>query len=126
VPRGRAGRALRHDITFAREKRATAEDTPVGNIDWNQPRSWEEVCRRHAARRRWNAVRRVVAEDRRRQVLELVLALGGLQRGTQSRIAAALGVHRSTICKDLRRLLPLATPCPTCGALRPRDWWEEV
>jgi hypothetical protein len=98
----------------------------VGNIDWNHPRSWEEVCRRHAARRRWNAVRRVVAEDRRRQVLELVLALGGLQRGTQSRIAAALGVHRSTICKDLRRLLPLATSCPTCGALPPRDWWDKA
>jgi hypothetical protein len=55
----------------------------VGNIDWNHPRSWEEVCRRHAARARWNAVRHVVAEDRRRQVLELVLALGGLQRGRE-------------------------------------------
>ena len=94
----------------------------MGTIDWNHPRTWDEVCRRAAARRRWNAVRRVVAEDRRRQVLELVLALGGLQRGTQSRIAAALGVHRSTVCKDLRRLLPLATACPTCGTLRPRDW----
>lgn len=94
----------------------------MGNIDWNHPRTWDEVCRRAAARRRWNAVRRVVAEDRRRQVLELVLALGGLQRGTQSRIAAALGVHRSTVCKDLRRLLPLATACPTCGTPRPRDW----
>jgi hypothetical protein len=98
----------------------------VGTIDWNHPRSWEEVCRRHAARRRWNAVRRVVAADRRRRVLELALALGGLPRGAQSRIAAALGVHRSTIGKDLRRLLPLATPCPTCGALRPRDRWDKA
>jgi hypothetical protein len=98
----------------------------VGTIDWNYPRTWEEVCRHHAARRRWNAVRRVVAADRRRQVLELVRALGGLTRGTQSRIAAALGVHRSTICKDLRRLLPLATPCPACGTLQPRDWWKEA
>jgi hypothetical protein len=98
----------------------------VGNIDWNHPRNWEEVCRRAAARRRWNAVRRVVAADRRRQVLELVLALGGLERGAQSRIAAALGVHRSTVCKDLRRLLPLATPCPTCGTLRPRERWGKA
>jgi hypothetical protein len=98
----------------------------VGNIDWNHPRSWEEVCRRHAARRRWNAVRRVVAADRRRRVLELALALGGLQRGAQSRIAAALGVHPATISRDLAKLLPLYRECPTCGGLRPRAGWDEA
>jgi hypothetical protein len=101
----------------------------VSTIDWNHPRSWDEVCRRHAARRRWNAVRRVAAEDRRRRVLELVRALGGLERGAQSRIAAALGVHRSTISKDLRRLLRLAPAqivarhLPDESLQLPRDGW---
>ncbi len=53
----------RHWITLAREKRATEEDTDVGNIDWNHPRTWEEVCRRHAARRRWNAVKKVASSS---------------------------------------------------------------
>jgi hypothetical protein len=57
-------------------------------------------------------------------VLELLIELGGLERGTQSTIARQLGVHRSTISKDVKRLLPLATPCAGRGALRPRVWWE--
>jgi hypothetical protein len=91
-------------------------------IDWNHPRSWDEVCRRHAARRRWNAVRRVLRETRRQRVRELVLELGGLQRGVQAAIARMLGVHRSVISKDLKALWPLAEVCPTCGGLTPRAW----
>jgi hypothetical protein len=92
-------------------------------INWNHPRSWDEVCRRHAARSRWNAVRRVLAESRRQEVLTLLLEYGGLQRGVQRRLAEALGVHRSVISKDLKKLLPLVTICPTCGALQPREDW---
>ena len=88
--------------------------------------SWDEVCRRAAARRRWNSLRTFLASERRRQVLELVLALGGLERGAQSRIAEALGVHRSTISKDLKRILPLAKVCEGCGSLRPRLWIEDA
>jgi hypothetical protein len=82
------------------------------------------VCRRRAACRRWNAVRRVVRETRRQRVLELILELGGLHRGAQTAIARQLGVHRSVISKDLKALMPLVEVCPTCGALRPREDWD--
>jgi hypothetical protein len=87
--------------------------------------TWDEVCRLAAARRRWNAVRRFLADQRRRQVLELLIELGGLEWGAQAEIARQLHVHRSTISKDLKRLVPLATPCAGCGVLLPREWWRE-
>jgi hypothetical protein len=108
------------------EKRATMESTTVGTmINWDHPRNWDEVCRRHAARKRWNSVRGFLADQRRTRLLAFVVELGGLQRGAQSRLAEALGVHRSTISKDLKRVLPLAKICGECGTLRPRLWIEE-
>jgi len=105
---------------------APSEATDVSTIVWQRTGlTWDEVCRRAAARRRWNALRTFLANERRRQVLELLVELGGLERGAQSRIAEALKVHRSNISKDLKRLLPLATPCAGCGVLRPREWWRE-
>jgi hypothetical protein len=95
----------------------------VRNIDWNHPRTWEEVCRRHAARRRWNAVKKVVAACRRGEVLELLTRFGW-QHGTPARIARTLGVHRSTVSRDLKVLFPVLDVCETCGHQRPRAWWE--
>jgi hypothetical protein len=95
------------------------------SINWSAPTDWQTVCRRAYGRRRFNAWRTFLANDRRRQVLELLLELGGLERGAQSRVAEALGVHRSTISKDLKHLMPLATPCEGCGTLQTRDWWRE-
>ncbi len=92
-------------------------------MNWDNPQTWDDICRRHAARSRWNSWRRLLAEERRQRVLELALELGGLQRGAQSRIAEALGVHRSTISKDIKKLMPLAEVCPGCGRLVPRDPW---
>jgi hypothetical protein len=66
-----------------------------------------------------------MADQRRQRLLALVLEVGGLQRGAQSRIAEALGVHRSTISKDLKRILPLAEVCAGFGMLQPRLWLEE-
>jgi hypothetical protein len=80
-------------------------------INWDPPRNWDEVCRRDVARKCWNSLRQFLAEERRRQLLDLVLELGGLQRGSETWIAEALGVHRSTISKNLRRMLPLTTVC---------------
>jgi hypothetical protein len=97
----------------------------VGTIDWNHPRNWDEVCRRHAARKRWNSLRRFLADQRRQRLLTLVLEIGGLERGAQASIARALGVHRSTISKDLKRILPLAQVCEGCGMLQPRLWLAE-
>jgi hypothetical protein len=105
---------------------APSEGTEVSTIrNWSAPTDWPTVCARAGGRRRYNAVRTFLANQRRRQVLELLVELGGLERGAQSRIAEALGVHRSVISKDLKKLLPLATPCPGCGVLRPRAWWRD-
>lgn len=88
--------------------------------------SWDEVCRRAAARRRWNSLRTFLANERRRQVLELVVAGGGFWWGMQSDIAQKLKVHRSTVSKDLKKMLPLAWPCEGCGHLRTRLWIEDA
>jgi hypothetical protein len=95
-------------------------------LNWSAPTDWQTVCARAAARRKYNSLRRLRAEERRRQVLELALQLGGLGRGVQTTIAAVLGVHRSTVSKDLKRIMPLARPCPSCGLLQPRLWLDDA
>jgi hypothetical protein len=91
---------------------------------WSQPTNWETVCKRVRGRARYNAMRRLNARLRQREVLQL-LARWGWKPGVQALIAAHLGVHRSTICRDLQAVLPLRRECPTCHQLWPRDgWWE--
>jgi hypothetical protein len=82
--------------------------------------------RRASGRRRYNAVRRFLGELRRRQLLELLQELGGLEWGNQRLIAECLGVHPSVVSKDLKRLFPLAKPCERCGVLRPRVWLDQA
>jgi len=103
------------------------EETGVSTIrNWSAPTSWETVCRRASARRHLNAVKTFLANERRRQVLELLLTLGGVRRGVQAEIAKRLNVHPSVISKDINHhLMPLAKPCKTCGTLRPRVWVKE-
>jgi hypothetical protein len=86
---------------------------------WTQPVSQEEAYKRVRGRTRWNACRRRLARARQRQVLHLWLRWGG-KPGTASLIAAHLGVHRSTIARDLRALGLRSQRCPTCGRPRPR------
>ena len=96
----------------------------VSRAQWKQPTSWAEVTRRAVGRYKYNAVRRLQAQLRRREVLELLHRWGWIP-GLQSQIAAHLGVHKSTICRDLQRIMPLLDECPTCHQLRPREWWRE-
>jgi hypothetical protein len=93
---------------------------------WSAPAAWDVVCRRASARRQLNAVKTFLATERRRHVLELLLELGGLRWGSQAAIARQLKVHPSVISKDLKKLMPLARPCETCGTLRPRTWGRET
>jgi hypothetical protein len=93
--------------------------------NWSAPTDWQTVYRRAYGRRRYNAMRRFLADQRRNQLLTLVIKLGGLQRGAQTKIAQALGVHRSTISKGLKRVMPLAKICGECGSLLPRLWVED-
>ena len=73
----------------------------------------------------WLAARLVSPGGRDGCRAGLLAPLGGLGRGAQTTIAAVLGVHRSTISKDLKRLMPLTKPCPSCGLLQPRRWLED-
>jgi hypothetical protein len=92
---------------------------------WSAPTSWEEVTKRAAGRAKYNSLRQFQAALRRRQVLTL-LGEYGWSYGVPARIARQLGVSAATLSRDLARLMPLMIECPTCGQLRPRDWWAEA
>jgi len=98
---------------------------------WSETVSTDEAHARYLGRRRYNSLRRDQAAMRRIEVAELIVAAGGfLVPGVRSRIARHLGVHRSTVSRDVRALLRgLPAPaCPCCGALRARalDRLEEL
>ncbi len=73
----------------------------------------DAVYRFIGGRRRYNSVRQFQALMRRREVVEL------LRKGLkQAEIARRLGVHPSTISRDVSSLLKLARSdrvCPCCG-----------
>ena len=76
--------------------------------DWGAPVSAGEAARRAGGRRRYNAWRTFRREYRLLQVARLLRrgTYGGLiDRGTQTRLARALGVSRSTVCRDIAALL---------------------
>jgi len=79
--------------------------------DWTDP---ETVARRAGGRRHYNAMRRFRATFRRFEVARLLRQ--GLR---QVDIARRLGVHRSTICRDVAALYEMARQwgdCPVCGS----------
>ncbi len=90
--------------------------------DWSRNTRWDEVCRRASGRRRYNAVRRLHAELRRHDLIERARELGTwlTERGFQAAQARRLGVHRSTISRDVKlitRHMAQAKPCPLCGSV---------
>lgn len=70
-------------------------------MSWSAQTDFETVCKRASGRRRYNAKRRAKALERFKIVLELTFPSEGRKRGSQARLARALGVHRSTICRDV-------------------------
>ncbi len=68
-----------------------------------RPADWNAFCRRAGGRRQYNAVRRFRALERLTEVVNLLVEFGR-GYGYQSQIADRLGVHRSTICRDIARL----------------------
>lgn len=92
----------------------------------------EASARRAGGRRRFNRQRQEDAAARR-YLVATMLPEAGLEYGVQSEIAEALGVHRSTISRDIQWLLGGKTiPCQTCGTrLTPEAWkradrWERA
>lgn len=72
-------------------------------MSWSAKTDFDVVCKRAAGRRRYNAKRRAEARERYLQVVEAIMPTGGRERGTQAQLARALGVHRSTICRDVAK-----------------------
>ena len=77
---------------------------------WRDYAPDDVVYRRAGGRRRYNAVRQANADRRRLRLVEMMAAYsaaGGniYDRGVRKRWAEALGVHKSTITRDIHRLL---------------------
>ncbi len=76
----------------------------------NPFKSFESFSKRAAGRRRYNQHRQFQANLRLSKVIELLWETGPSTRGYQSIIARKLEVSRSTICRDLAKLM--------------REYWE--
>jgi hypothetical protein len=77
----------------------------MSNNPWTAFNSFDAVCRRAAGRSRYHALRRFQRAQRRCQVAHLLGKYGLGRYGVLSRIARDLGVHRSTITRDVAVLL---------------------
>jgi len=82
---------------------------------WSAPTSFDTVCRRAGGRSAYNAWRHAIRELRRSQVAKLLSRYPPLERGTVRGIARELGVHPSTVCRDIKALLRQIRPCSQCG-----------
>jgi methylphosphotriester-DNA--protein-cysteine methyltransferase len=71
--------------------------------NWSAPTDFDLVCKRAAGRRRYNAERQAEAQERFKLVLAAILPPEGRKRGTQEQLARALGVHPSTISRDVKK-----------------------
>jgi hypothetical protein len=77
-------------------------------MSWSTETDFATVCKRAAGRRRFNAERHAKARERFMLVSKLSSSPEGRKRGSQAKLASILGVHRSTICRDIaswKRLL---------------------
>src|ERR1700683_1124237 len=93
---------------------------------WSDPVSTDEAHARAAGRRLYNGVRHAQAMVRAGEVIRL-LNERGFGRGVQAQIARELGVHRSTVSRDVMRALsPDGQPCRTCGREMTYKQWERL
>lgn len=56
-------------------------------------------------RNRHNVRRQAAAEARRARLVKRLATVQFYKRGWQTRLAKQLGVHRSTICRDFRKII---------------------
>jgi DNA-binding CsgD family transcriptional regulator len=76
----------------------------VTKSSWGYPTSTTEAYRRASGRRAYNQFRQDQALLRPLEVYKL-WALYGFHYGVKARIARELGIHRSTVTRDLRRAM---------------------
>ena len=86
---------------------------------WGEPTSDDEMSRRASGRRWYNSVRAFCAQQRRRRLLSILVESNLVlhKHGTQARLARELSVSRSTVNRDLKRILADARErkaCPVC------------
>lgn len=96
----------------------------VSNTSWSEQVPFDVACRRASGRRHYNSIRQCRRVLRRREVARLI-GHYGMTHGAQAQIARALGVHRSTICRDFAAILKRLNegePCPLCGM----DWGDPI
>jgi DNA invertase Pin-like site-specific DNA recombinase len=67
------------------------------------PTDWQTVCKRAAGRNKSNTVRTFRADCWRGEIITL-LHRWGWSYGVQAQIARHLGMHRSTVSRDLNRI----------------------
>lgn len=94
---------------------------------WSAFTTTSEANRRAAGRRHYNAMRRFNGDLRRVEVGKLITAYG-LGRGVKARIARELGVHPSTISRDLREMWgsPDGQTCETCERWMADKHWVKL
>ena len=71
--------------------------------NWSEKTDARTAARRAGGRRRYNLLRQIEASDRLGEVMRLQFHFG-IARGSQTLIAKSLGVSRSTICRDFKKL----------------------
>lgn len=94
---------------------------------WSAPTSTAEAHGRASGRRKYNALRQFNADLRRIEVGKLLTEYGFI-RGTNARIAKDLGVHASTVTRDLRRILNPddGRACPVCERWMSHKHWDRL
>jgi predicted DNA-binding protein len=84
---------------------------------WGARTTWDEVCRRASARRKYHSLRRF-RRRWRRLLVSRQLRREGFGYGVKARLARTLGVSKATITNDVRAIL--ATPVG--DVCRQRHW----
>jgi hypothetical protein len=73
--------------------------------NWSAATDPETVARRAGGRQAYNWQRQVARTVRRWRLVRLLKKYGLWRRGTLARIARELGVHRSTVSRDVHAML---------------------
>lgn len=99
---------------------------PTAASTWSSPISTSEANRRAGGRRHYNSMRQFTASNRAFKVLHL-LEEYNFVHGARARIARELGVHPSTITRDLRKVLnPDGVSCPNCDRWMSYKPWARL